>query len=259
MKVKEISEILDDFLRKDLAMSWDNVGLLLGREDKEVTRILLALELTKEVLEEAIIKKCGMIVVHHPLIFVGLKKVIQDGNNHVYSLIENDIALYAAHTNFDMINNGLNDFLAEKFDAQNISQISEEDGSGALLRLFEVKEQSIEIFIRKIKETLSIETIRAIGNTEKMIRKIGLVTGAGSEYIDKAFENGADVFITGDIKYHQAMDICQQNKTVLDVGHFETEKIFSEAMRSFIEEHIIPLKNISLIASECERAPFRYI
>lgn len=259
MRVKEITEILDDFLRKDLAMSWDNVGLLVGREDKEVTRVLLALELTQEVLEEAINKKCDMIIVHHPLIFVGLKKIIQDGRNYVYSLIENDIALYAAHTNFDMINNGLNDFLAEKFDAQNISQIAEDDGSGALLRLFDVREQSIEIFVQKIKETLSIETIRVIGNTKKIIKKIGLVTGAGSEYIDKAFENGADVFITGDIKYHQAMDILQQDKTVLDVGHFETEKIFSEAMRSFIEEHIISLKDISLITSECERAPFRYI
>ncbi|MDO4710969.1 MAG: Nif3-like dinuclear metal center hexameric protein [Peptostreptococcaceae bacterium] len=259
MNVKEITKLLDASLKKEIAMSWDNVGLLVGRENKEVSKIFLALELTQEVLDEAEEKECDMIIVHHPLIFSGLRSVIQNGHNLVYSLIQKDISLYATHTNFDMIPDGLNDHFAQQIGAENITTIPEENSSEALLRLFEIKKQPLKDFVSMLKKVFSLEVIRLIGESEKQIGKVGIVTGAGSDYIDIAFAQGADLFVTGDLKYHQAMDVIAKNRTVLDVGHFETEKIFSEAMEFYIKKHIPQLKDLSIERSQKERSPFQYI
>lgn len=256
MKLENIKQILDLKLDKNLADAWDNCGLLIGRMDKEVERILLALELTPGVLTEAKEKKCDMILTHHPVIFSGLKAIVDNqGSNLVYQAIQSDVAVYSAHTNFDKIVGGLNDYVASLLGAKETRVL--DSGEEAIVRIFNIEEREPEDFLKLVKKVLKIESLRLIGPAKEKIKRVGLVTGAGSSYAKLAFENGADIFITGDVKYHEAMDFKQQGQTVMDAGHFETEKIFPEAMAAFIRTNIKEL-NLELLESKVEESPFHY-
>lgn len=258
MKLEQLEKLLDERLKKEIAQEWDNVGLLIGRREKEVQRILLALELTPSILDEAVAKKCDALLVHHPLIFSGVKKIVSDdGDNLIYRLIQEDIGLYVAHTNFDSIESGLNDYFARLLNAKEI-EIQSEDEKDVFLRLFTVEEQKLSDLVDTIKKKFSLTTIRKIGHTDK-VRKVGVVTGAGGDYAFLSKKHGAEVFITGDIKYHQAMEFKEKGLCVLDVGHFETEKIFSHAMQHFIQTHLSELKSLEIILSEKEQGPFEWM
>ncbi|MDO5096026.1 MAG: Nif3-like dinuclear metal center hexameric protein [Peptostreptococcaceae bacterium] len=256
MKLKEIEKILDNKLQSEIAESWDNVGLLIGDKNREVESVLLTLELTDKVFEEALAKKCDMILAHHPLIFSGVKRIVSENDdNLIYRLIEKGIPFYAAHTNFDAIHRGLNDYFAEIMDANHIEVHSENEQAEEFLRIFDIEPQPLAEFVEKIKNKLHLKAIRLIGARER-IAKVGVVTGAGGDYAELAHRLGADAFITGDIKYHQAMDFKARGICVIDVGHFETEQIFAQAMKSFIQNEIPELKSIRLEVAESEESPF---
>ena len=256
MILEKIEKILDLKLEKQRADAWDNCGLLIGRKDKEIKRVLLALELTAEVLAEAKEKKCDMILTHHPAIFSGLKQITDNkGDNIIYQTIQADVAVYSAHTNFDIVRGGLNDYVAAMLGATIITVL--DDGEETITRLFEVSEVPFEDFLNNIKRSLAIQTLRVIGSPKEKVKKVGMVTGAGGSYAQLAFENGADVFITGDIKYHEAMDFKHKGYSIIDAGHFETERIFPKAMHAFIEKNIKEL-DLHWVESEVEKSPFTY-
>ncbi len=257
MKVKEIEQILDKNLRKEIAMSWDNVGLQIGDYKDDVSKILLALELTTEILNEAIEKKCDMILVHHPLIFSGVKKVVKDEENLIYRLIKTGISLYVSHTNFDMIDGGLNDYFAKKICAKKITPIYEENEEYGLLRIFEIENIKLKDFAVLLKNEFGLESIRIVGQKDDDISKVGLVTGSGFEYADLAQKYGVDVFVSGDLKYHQAMDFKSEKINVIDMGHFETESIFANAMKDFLSK-VSGLNAVEFTVSEREISPFSY-
>lgn len=256
MKLREIEKILNEKLERDSAESWDNCGLLIGRRYREISNILIALELTPEVLVEAKDKKCDMILTHHPAIFSGLKQIVDDANdNLVFQAIQLDIAVYSAHTNFDIIVGGLNDYVASLLGASTTTVLDINDER--IIRLFDIEQTSFDNFIINIKKALEIDTLRVIGNPKETISRVGMVTGSGGDYAKDAFDYGADVFITGDVKYHEAMEFKHQAYTVIDAGHFETEKFFPAAMKGFIEKNISQIA-ARLITSEVEQSPFIY-
>lgn len=259
MKLREVSKILDNKLRADIAESWDNVGLLLGDYDSEVKKILLTLELTRDVFDVAVKEKADLIISHHPLIFSGIKKVVSsEGDNLVYELIRSEIAFYGAHTNFDAIDGGLSDYFAQKLGGQNIKVIKSSIEEHGICRIFDIKEASIEDYIKHIKSVMKIDNLRFSGNINDKIKKVAVVTGSGSEYINLAVSNGAQLFITGDLKYHFALELKEKGLNILDAGHFDTEKIFPEAMHKFIRNNIEDLRDIELIKSEVDVNPFEY-
>jgi len=259
MKLREISKMLDNKLRTDIAESWDNVGLLVGDSDSEVKKVLLTLELTKDVFDFAIKEKADLIISHHPLIFSGIKKVVSsEGDNLVYELIRNEIAFYAAHTNFDAIDGGLSDCFAQILGGKNIKVIKSPIEEHGICRIFDIKESSIEDYIKHIKSVMKIDNLRFSGNINDKIKKVAVVTGSGSEYIDIAVSNGAQLFITGDLKYHYALELKEKGLNILDAGHFDTEKIFPEAMHRFIRSNIEKLDDIELVKSEVDVNPFEY-
>ena len=259
MKLREISEILDRKLRADIAESWDNVGLLIGDRDAEIKKILLTLELTGDVMKLALEEKADLVISHHPLIFSGLKKIVSsEGDNLVFELIRNNIAFYAAHTNFDALDGGLNDYVAELIGGKNITMIKSPQEEHAICRIFDIEETSIEDYISHIKSVMNIETLRFTGNTDEKISRAAIVTGSGSEYIDIAVSNGAQFFITGDLKYHYALELKEKGINVLDAGHFDTEKVFPQAMSRFIRRSITELGDIDIIESGADVNPFEY-
>lgn len=254
MKLSVIEKLLDDKLKKVTAEPWDNCGLLIGRRNHGIKGILLALELTEEILKEAKMNHCDLIITHHPVIFGGVQQILEDEQKLIYHAIKNDIAVYSAHTNFDMIKDGLNDYVCSLLGARNISVLPEDETG--IIRLFDIDKSSASEFSRFLMEKLQVQDIRLIGSAHKDIRRVGLVTGSGVSYAKTAFENGADLFITGDIKYHEAMDYAQNRQVLIDAGHFGTEKHFKDAMLYFIESHIKALSGLKIIKSQMEMDPF---
>ena len=254
MKLSVIEKLLDDKLKKVTAEPWDNCGLLIGNRNHEIKGILLALELTQEILKEAKMNHCDLIITHHPVIFGGVQQILEDEQKLIYHAIKNDIAVYSAHTNFDMIKDGLNDYVCSLLGARNISVLPEDETG--IIRLFDIDKSSASEFSRFLMEKLQVQDIRLIGSAHKDIKRVGLVTGSGVSYAKTAFENGADLFITGDIKYHEAMDYAQNRQVLIDAGHFGTEKHFKDAMLYFIESHIKELSGLKIIKSQMEMDPF---
>lgn len=254
MKLSVIEKLLDDKLKKVTAEPWDNCGLLIGNRNHEIKGILLALELTQEILKEAKMNHCDLIITHHPVIFGGVQQILKDEQKLIYHAIKNDIAVYSAHTNFDMIKDGLNDYVCSLLGARNISVLPEDETG--IIRLFDIDKSSASEFSRFLMEKLQVQDIRLIGSAHKDIKRVGLVTGSGVSYAKTAFENGADLFITGDIKYHEAMDYAQNRQVLIDAGHFGTEKHFKDAMLYFIESHIKELSGLKIIKSQMEMDPF---
>lgn len=255
----ELTEILDSKLQIGLAESWDNVGLLVGDKKKEVNNILLSLELSYDVLLMAEKNQVDLIITHHPAIFSGLKKIVDDNSrNLIFQLIQKNIALYSAHTNFDSIEGGLNDYVVNLLDGENISIVKNENEEHGICRIFDTPTIKIVDYIEKVKNSLEISDLRFVGNIKQEISKVAVVTGSGSEYIELAVENGAQLIITGDMKYHYALELKEKGYNVIDAGHFETEKVFPEAIYKFIQNNIPEIKDLNLIKSNVDVNPFEY-
>lgn len=235
-------------------MDWDNTGLLVGDETVDIQRVLLCLDVTEAVIQEAVEQKVQLIIAHHPIIFSPLRSVVttKERVHPVYALIRHGIAVYVAHTNFDLLIGGLNDYVVSRFDA---TPLPLEDGSKeTLLRLFEMnRDMDAGQFAALCKEVLQLSHVRLIGKAERPVKRIGLVTGSGYSEFVQAVENQIDLFVTGDIKYHDAQSILETETAVIDAGHYGTEKWFAEAMEAFAKD---TLRGLTLIKSKIDVDPF---
>ena len=218
MQLKDIVGELQTIYNSKLAEDWDNVGLLIGHENSEVNTILLCLDITEEVVDKAIKGKVDLIISHHPFIFNGLKRITSETvhGRKMLKIIENKIAVYSGHTNVDFGINGLNDYIFYKLDLNGKVEIYNEQ--------ITVSNENIEV----IKEKLGLDFVRYVGENRK-IRKIGLVTGGGSSFMHSVKEN-IDVFLTGDLRYHEALDTLEEGGILIDIGHYESEYLFAELM-----------------------------
>lgn len=221
---------------KILAENWDNVGLILGYKDKNIKKILVCLDITENVVDKAVFEKVDLIVSHHPLIFSGQKTILGDNflGKKILKLIENNISVYGAHTNVDSADGGLNDYVLEKmnFNGEKL------DFELKPLRYFELDEYTnIEDIIYRIKENLKIENVRLARSYRKnKIKKIAITTGAGDSFISEVIENKVDLFITGDLKHHIALDSIESGIYLLDIDHYGSEKLVSDLFEKVIKE-----------------------
>ena len=221
---------------KILAENWDNVGLILGYKDKNIKKILVCLDITENVVDKAVFEKVDLIVSHHPLIFSGQKTILGDNflGKKILKLIENNISVYGAHTNVDSADGGLNDYVLEKM-AFNGKKL---DFELKPLRYFELNEYTnIEDIIYRINENLKIENVRLARSYRKnKIKKIAITTGAGDSFISEVIENKVDLFITGDLKHHIALDSIESGIYLLDIDHYGSEKLVSDLFEKVIKE-----------------------
>ncbi|MGL4607193.1 MAG: Nif3-like dinuclear metal center hexameric protein [Eubacteriaceae bacterium] len=336
VKLKEICKLIEYIAPKSLAEEWDNVGLQLGSQSRDVNSILLTLDITTEVIEEAILKGVDLIIAHHPFIFKGIKNILSDSQMgmNIEKLIKNNIAVYIAHTNLDKSDMGLNTFLAQKLGLKEIKPLEgtnpevfyklvlftpkefvekmtqtlgkygagaignydfctfQVNGKGAfrplkgskpsvgttnvISELEEVRIESIlpkdkikniinELkkvhpyeemaydvyplengafkkvhgngkigmlpekmtglaFVEHLKTVLEIDVLKGGGKMPEFIRKVGICSGSGAEFIGTAKSKNVDAYITGDLKYHDGQRANEMNLWVLDAGHFGTEK-----------------------------------
>lgn len=242
MILNEIIKILEKKFPPTNSEEWDNVGLLIGKRNKEVKNIQISLDVTNVVLENAIKNNIDLIISHHPIIFSGIKKINSDNilGNKIMKAIENNIAIYTLHTNLDSTIGGLNDFVGEKLGLINGKIIDEiKENECGIGRIYSLKEKEIfSNFLDKIKKSFLRENIRIVGRdlNSREIKKIAIVNGAGSSYWRKAKKMGADLLITGDVKYHEALDALEENFILIDIGHYETEHFFGKIILKELEE-----------------------
>ena len=362
MKLNEIIKIIEATYPTKLAESWDNVGLMVGDTDKEIKKVLVSIEANEAIINEAIKEQVDLIVTHHPFLFKGIKQVTTQNvkGRLIHKLIQNEIAIYSMHTNFDIAAEGLNDYFMELMGFQTkdlldvtlvenfykivvyvpksheevVRSAMSQAGAGAIGNysdctfhlqgeghfkplsganpylgnvdtLEQVEEVRIESTVRQslldavicamkqvhpyetvaydvillhnngdeygigrmaqlpekstlkdlaelIKEKLGMKVIRVVGDLKHPIQTVAVVTGSGSEYINKAMRKGADVFITGDLKYHEAQDALDAGMCVIDCNHFESEDIFKDVMKRFLDQKL----TIPVIKTQCKINPF---
>ena len=360
--------LLEQLAPKKYAESWDNVGLLLGNDEVEIDKVMVTLDVTEVVVDEAIEKNVDLIISHHPVIFKGMKNITDRTyqGRLIRKLIKNDIHVYSAHTNLDIAKGGLNDYLMNLIGLDDLSLLTVSDslafyklitfvptdssemvknalfkaGAGRLgdydecsyqtvgsgnfrpneganpaigeigsrESVEEVKIETIvpekdldrclralikahpyetlaydvfkmenlsepyglgrtgkyaepiagEAFLKQVKEVLGAEILKVAGKVPEQVKKVGLCTGAGSEFIHAAKRKGCDVFITGDVKYHEAQLAEQLDVCIVDAGHFETENIYMSYLQEYLEEKCID-KNyeVRIIKSESLENPFK--
>ncbi len=364
-KCREIMAIMETLAPPELAAEWDNVGLLLGDPEKEVRRILVALDVTPEVVEEAGSRGANLIISHHPLFFRPWKNLRFDCGQGalIRRLIQEDIMVYSAHTNLDFAALGVSYHLAVKLGLEDIeilkptyqeryyklvtfvpaeaeSQVREAicaagagwignyshctfriPGTGTFLplagtnpyigqegKLEEVKEYRLETILPRerlpevlqalhkahpyeevaydiyplanegpaqgigrlgqlpqpvslqelaltVKKELGVERVVVVGDSERKIKKVAVCGGAGSDMIETARVKGAEVLVTGDIKYHEARRALELGLALIDAGHFATERVIVPALVQYLQEELQD-REVMVLAAQKEKEPW---
>lgn len=219
--LEDVSKLLGEMIPAALAEDWDNVGLMLGRSNKQIKRVILALDLTKETVQQAIDKKADLIITHHPAIFRKLSQLTDKNwqQDLLLQLAEHGIAVYSAHTNLDCVSGGVNDALVKALNITDDEILDSETGLG---RIGFVKPQSIDDMAAFVKKALKADYV-AVGTAGKRVNKVAVCGGAGSDLIAVALAKGADTLITGDVKYHSAQEAVFNGLNIIDAGHQPTE------------------------------------
>ena len=237
MKAYELINWLRFEYPETAAEEWDNVGLLVGDDRKEIKRILVALDATESVVREAAEEKADMLITHHPMIFSGIKKInnYSDTGRKIMELIENRIVYYAMHTNYDILGMAeLSAGLLELADQEVLSETGAEGDRkqgfgrvGNLPRTMTLKECAAYV-----KKCNALSDVRVYGSLNRQVKRLAICTGSGKSMIRDALISGADVYVTGDIDYHTAIDAMAEGLSIIDAGHYGTEYIFMDAMKN---------------------------
>lgn len=239
MKCREIIRIIEETYPISYAMSWDNPGLLVGRQEKEVRKIMTAVDLDDQALRQAVEEQADLIVTHHPLLFSAIKKVTDEDfiGKRLVTLLQHDICCYAVHTNYDVVRMG--QLAAKQLQLKEVRPLEvtatepEEMGIGVIGTV----EHPIDAasFANTVKESFDLESVRLFGASAHHISKVAVCPGAGSSVLDRAIALGADVLVTGDIGHHSGIDAWAQGMAVIDAGHYGLEYVFMEDMKSYLE------------------------
>ena len=237
MLVQDIINKLESQSPIDAAMEWDNVGLLIGDTNREVKKVYIALDASDDVISHTIDVGADMLITHHPLIFSGMKRLTSDDfiGRRVISLIKNDIAYYAIHTNFDVYGMGALAEEALELDGAMPLDISHgEEGMGRIGNLTEPL--NLKKLASEVKRRFDINAVRVYGNLDTKVQKIAIMPGSGKSEIDNALEQGAEVLITGDIGHHDGIDAVAKGIFIIDAGHYGLEHLFIDYIASYLSD-----------------------
>jgi len=237
----EVIEFLESIAPLHLQESYDNSGLLIGHPEQVVKGVMVCLDCTEPVLDEAMAKGCNMIVSHHPAIFYGVKKIT--GSNMTERLIEkaikNDLLLYAIHTNLDnTLINGVNEQIARKLGLEidgilrGMSGVANPMVGAGLVGYFENPMPEMK-FLQLLKDQMKTGVIRHTALTHRPIQKVAVCGGSGSFLIEDAKKAGVQAFVTADLKYHQFFD-ADGELLVCDIGHYESEQYTIQLIQSLL-------------------------
>ncbi len=269
--VADIIDVMELIAPSRLAEKWDNVGLQVGKSDWPVKRLRVALDPLPDIVNTACHDNIDLLITHHPLIFKPLS--IIDFDTPVGRIIrmaaKQRLAVFAAHTNLDSAKDGLNDLLARRIGLKHLSvfvdfsqpslqsnqTLARDEGLGRIGTIdtgMELADLSAEI-----KTKLNLEYVKYAGNPHLMVNKIAVCTGSGSGLMSQFLESDAQVFISGDLRYHDARDAEANQRGLIDIGHFASEHLIVASLKKKLE-NIIASKgyDIGIDISFSEKEPF---
>lgn len=261
--VKEIYEYLDGLAPFDLQMSFDNAGFLVGRGDQYVTNILVALDITEEVVREAVEIGAELVVAHHPVIFHPAKG-ITDGTptgRILLALAENHIAAICTHTNLDAVRDGVNDALARRLELADIEQLHQDgvDPAGVPYGIGRVGniagERSVAEFATFVKEALGANGVRYVDGG-RPVRRVAVGGGACADMMGDALAKGCDTFVTSDVRYHEFLDAGAMGLSIIDAGHFPTENVVCPVLAGWLENGF---PSVKIVISNRHHEVFSYL
>lgn len=249
MKIKQIIDTIEAFAPKELAEAWDNPGLMIGSKNDDCTGVIVALDLTKDVVKQAVEQGCNLIVTHHPFFFSAIKCIDLDESKGqiIRDVLKNGINVYSAHTNLDECEGGLCMTLASILGGKNLQG----NGVGVLC---EVDDISLKEFAQGIARTLGDCSVKYVGDDDRRIRKMLCICGGGAG--DSAYQNAkevADVFVTGDFKHHLYVASENDDFPVVEFSHYYSEII----VQNLFEKIISPL-GVKIIKAK-QNCPFKTV
>jgi len=246
VKVKEVKEALERFAPLPLQEEYDNAGLQTGLLEAEVSGALLCLDVTEDVLQEAVDCGYNLVVSHHPLLFRPLRQVSDFtlGERCVRFAVKHDIAIYAAHTNLDNAHGGVNFEIARRLGLKKVTFLQTQDGksgSGIVGDLTEA--ENPEAFMKRVKSIFEVECLAHNVWLNRMVKRVALCGGAGDFLINEAVKAGADAFLTGEMKYHLFFGL--EGRIQIGVlGHYQSEQFTKNLLHDILQEALpgLPLK-----------------
>jgi dinuclear metal center YbgI/SA1388 family protein len=264
IKLKDILAYVGQFAPWELAEPWDNVGLMVGNPDQEATGVLIALDPTLQVIEEAILEKANIILTHHPLIFHPLKSIntATPIGQFLKKALVHDIAVVSCHTNLDIISDGVSDALARALYLRNTRPLNltgkrPDQGFGKVGNL--PTPMQGESFIHFVAQRLNLQAMMIAGPQPETVSTIAVCGGSGSDLAEAALQAGADIYITAELKHSVARWAEDNGLCVIDAGHFATENIIIPSllarMTAFFAENNNPAP---VIASQRQNSPLRF-
>ena len=256
MNIREIIDALERFAPLPLQDDYDNSGLQVGTTETEVSGVLLCLDVTRQVVDEAIRNGCNLIISHHPLLFRPLKKLTDDNiGNIVMDAVRAGLTIYASHTNLDNASRGVNMRIASILGLTGVKALDEHpDGNGAgIIGLF--KEPLTEHqLLALIKDKFGVACIRHNGELGRKISRMAVCGGAGAFLTEKAVEEGADAFMTGEIGYHRFFGYDGVIK-LIETGHFESEQFTVNLIADILNESF---PGLNVIKTRIKTNPINY-
>ncbi len=268
--VRDVIQAVSEIAPPRLAESWDNVGLQVGDPSRAVKRIMTCLEVSENIVEEAVGRQVDVVISHHPLIFKPLR--IIDGSQPVGAiisrLVRDDIAVISAHTNLDSACWSTNTVLAEKlgFEAHAPLVVAGEQDGGAAgaripgpgLRTRPSRPLGCRQLVQHVKQAMGLERVRCSGPGKEEIVEVALCTGSGGGFIGRA-SMVADAYITGELTYHHAVEAAQRDLMVIEVGHYESEVIVVEPLsKRLLQTAVLKSCDVEVLAAGNDFQPFRF-
>lgn len=233
MRLSDVVALLDKVLPEALIEVGDNSGLLIGDMSSDIRHIRTALEATDEVVDSAIEDGVDLLIVHHPMIFTPIKSITSETvvGNKAGKMIRSGVALFAAHSNLDRTMEGLNQKFGHKIGLHSAIPY-DEDGYILIGRL----EMPIELedFVSQLASIFNQTSLRFVGQDHRVIDHVAFCTGSGMGLISDDLFEKADVYITGDLKYHDAMDVYEKGQSVIDVPHFISEEMATDVLHNLV-------------------------
>lgn len=260
VKVSDIASAIEKFAPKSLQESYDNAGLQVGNPDAAVNAVLLSLDVTEDVLKEAMERECNMIVSHHPLIFKGLKNLTGSSQTQriVIEALRKDIAVYSAHTNLDSVWDGVSHEIARRLSLKDITVLepNPEYPEAGLGVVGDIKPLPKIEFLRKLKDTFKVSALKYSAQSPGVVvRRVAVCGGSGASLINSAIRAKADILVTGDIKYH---DFTSYGSEIIlaDIGHYESELCSREILARVIRDNF---SDLIIYFSDSETNPIKIL
>ena len=238
MTAREVAAMIESWAPLSIQESWDNAGFCVGSPDTKVKGVLLCLDVTAVILQEALDLGANMIISHHPLIFQGLKQLCEQNEvaRIVTAAIKSNLVIYSAHTNADKVTTGVSGMMAGMLDLQEMDALSP-DGFGMVGNL--PVPQEVSPFLMQVKRIFHTPCLRFSQISLSMIQRVAVCGGSGAALIPQAMERGADIFISGEFGYHHFFS-TNGSMMIADIGHYESEISITQRFA-----HLLSEKNVN--------------